>query len=575
MKDKLKKLFKDNKKRSIMMLITIWLVIFLMSGTYAWFSLRTSGDMPVMMGSACMLTATNTFTNTRVMPGDTIEGEISFRSISTRDSFVRVRINVVNPESFFVGEDTFYDIFDKEKNPTLRKHGDWYYVPGEFKPGDQLTVLENITIRGRKVGPEYQNKNLQIKVEIDCIQATEGAVTELWIDSGDLTEREAGRLAYIPLIAGPCDIATASDLARVSNGTNANGFPGCTTLTLINDMDLAAYEVCSEVYGEEDDCTNPFAVWTPIQNPAFNIDGDGHTIRNLRSFTGGLFNNLWHARTISNLHLENCQLTHQATGCIANMWVGTATNVSATGSIVTNQGQVGGLFGQVSSISNASSEVNVTGGNCVGGIAGQLNPSSNSVMTNIRSTGNVSGSGITGGIFGCVGSSANRVISNVYATGNVSSTGQGVGGLIGQIQMQHVGGSPITSIRLINSYYAGNNLSIGTGTRFGPVFGQIWEQMDEDNGLYHETIVHDRNCIIPGWNQMCINPNASDWETVFWLNTTTFNPTTGRNNFGTSRTASQLTSLNDLSGINNNPSWRITPGVNNGRPCLIGVTPGC
>jgi len=126
MKEKIKAFWNNKKKRSITVLALIWLVIFGVAGTFAWFTSRVHDDTPVQMGSACRMYATNTFNEQTVMPGDTIEGEISFRSISTRGSFVRVNISVANAEDFFIGDDTFDDIFEMDINSNLRRHGNWY-----------------------------------------------------------------------------------------------------------------------------------------------------------------------------------------------------------------------------------------------------------------------------------------------------------------------------------------------------------------------------------------------------------------------------------------------------------------
>ena len=197
----MKEIWKNKKKRSITILVAIWLVILTLAGTFAWFTSRTNTDVPVVLGSACRLNVTNTFTDLTVMPGDIMEGEISFTSLSTRNDFIRIKIDVVNPESFFIGDDTFDDLFELETNTNLVRHGNWLYVPGPFNPGEQLTVLENITVRGREFSPEYQNRSLQIRVTFDCVQGTEAAVRDLWVREGGgvnyLTEREAGRLGYI------------------------------------------------------------------------------------------------------------------------------------------------------------------------------------------------------------------------------------------------------------------------------------------------------------------------------------------------------------------------------------------
>jgi hypothetical protein len=124
-------------------------------------------------------------------------------------------------------------------------------------------------------------------------------------------------------------------------------------------------------------------------------------------------------------------------GClVGDIWHGTIINSYATGNVLGGS-NIGGLIGYVTNCAIISSYAmgSVFGGDyCVGGLAGRIDGryGSNKVI-NCYATGNVSGGEDVGGLIGEVYVDSEGEVSNSYATGNVEATGKGEsgGGLVG------------------------------------------------------------------------------------------------------------------------------------------------
>lgn len=193
------------------------------------------------------------------------------------------------------------------------------------------------------------------------------------------------------------------------------------------------------------------------------FDGLGHTISNLyinrpTTYSVGLFGMTMPTGTYSilNVGLVNVNVTgRDYVGGLAGRTGGIVTNVYATGNVSgagTTYGQVGGLIGRNrGTVTKAYANVNVTSlGDNVGGLIGW---SDNGNVTNVYATGNVSGDQYVGGLVGYV---STNTVSNSYATGSV--TGRlNVGGFAGY-----------NSGTISNSYWdtitSGTYTGIGGGT---------------------------------------------------------------------------------------------------------------
>ena len=181
--------------------------------------------------------------------------------------------------------------------------------------------------------------------------------------------------------------------------------------------------------------------WTPIgtdYNNAYTgtFDGGGHTITGL-TVTGsndyvGLFGRIGSGGAVKNVILTEVNVTAgTSVGGIAGQNDGTVENCSVNGT-VTGRGltDTGGIVGtNYGTISGCSAEGTVTGSVNVGGIAG--GSYLGVTIEGCHSTAAVSGRSSVGGVVGNLGNNSSLMAS--YSTGNVtvtSTTGY-AGGVVG------------------------------------------------------------------------------------------------------------------------------------------------
>ena len=140
-------------------------------------------------------------------------------------------------------------------------------------------------------------------------------------------------------------------------------------------------------------------MWTPIGEICWFygvFDGNGHTV------SGVYINNE-----------KNCQ------GLFGEC-NGTIKNVGVLDSYIHGSGNVGGVVGYGSAVTNCYSTGTVSGSSYVGGVVGY-----GSAVTNCYSTGTVSGSSYVGGVVG-----DGSTVKSCYSTGTVSGSSY-VGGVVG------------------------------------------------------------------------------------------------------------------------------------------------
>lgn len=222
--------------------------------------------------------------------------------------------------------------------------------------------------------------------------------------------------------------------------------------------------------------------WTPIGTESRpytgNFDGGTYTITGLKIDKSGtdyvgLIGCLGSGGKVQNVTLTEVNVTGGTyVGGIAGQTDGTVENCSVNGT-VTGQNQTGGIVGQnFSTISGCSAEGTVTGNINVGGISGLCVPNYDtgtgsligSTIEGCHSTAAVSGISSVGGVLGNLGN--NSFLMACYSTGNVTVTstdGSFVGGVVGINSQGTVTGC----------YHAtGEITSLGGGGRIGGIVGE-------------------------------------------------------------------------------------------------------
>ncbi|MDD4806324.1 MAG: GLUG motif-containing protein, partial [Candidatus Cloacimonetes bacterium] len=244
---------------------------------------------------------------------------------------------------------------------------------------------------------------------------------------------------------------TQTDPFTVSNAKELNlirNYPGSassrTFFKLISDIDLDSYLTP----GGEGYAAWGTNGWLPIGNDTSSmfyggLDGDGHTISNLRTayygFYHGLFGMTAEGSTIKNLNLSStCSiLGDDDTGSIVGHNKGSIENCSSAAAVyIGNATTGGGICGNhnagsitgctfTGTVSRSAAGVTANG---LGGIAGRNE--TGAAITNCSSTGTISGSTWCGGLVGW----NNGTIDRSFTSGSISSYQNSNGGLVGQNQ---------------------------------------------------------------------------------------------------------------------------------------------
>lgn len=177
------------------------------------------------------------------------------------------------------------------------------------------------------------------------------------------------------------NIGTASELKKLKDARPGDRY------VLKNDIDLKKVKD-----------------WKPFD---FNgiLDGKGYAVKNLKSTTGGLFDNLSSDAQISNLRLVNINiynLTSFQTGGLANTSDGSSIKKCAISGYMSSIGISGGFIGKAenTNISSCVSSMAFDTGSITGGIVGEGR--GNMSITNCLMIGNISkdSSAAVGGIAG-------------------------------------------------------------------------------------------------------------------------------------------------------------------------------
>lgn len=243
------------------------------------------------------------------------------------------------------------------------------------------------------------------------------------------------RLGEKGTIANPHRLATAEDLKAIKDKLiegQVNYF------RMTEDIDLK---------------NEPWNVLNYDRKYIINFDGDNHKIKNLNCSGGAAsFFGVLNDGICENVTFENAVISGDNTpvGVVAGLVVsGIVRNVHVSGSVIqTGGGQnwgtgfAGGICGKLeggkAQIKDCSSDVDVTGEWCVGGITGESN--SATLISCSKSTGKIiSHKGFSGGI---VGNMYHTTVSDCYSEGEVwvkeklPTEANCAGGIVGRVDRE-------------------------------------------------------------------------------------------------------------------------------------------
>ncbi len=267
------------------------------------------------------------------------------------------------------------------------------------------------------------------------------------------------------------------------NGTKSNPYQISNTQQLQNmDLNLSSHFVLiNDISASETSGWNSGAGFVPVGNSSIkftgSFDGNGYIISDLYINTStdyvGLFGYIDQA-TITNASLEDVNITgNDQVGGLAGRISDSLVNLSYSTGNVEGERYVGGLVGRVNgTVEQSYSTGNITGNLHIGGLAGFIDSGSCSVNQSY-STGSVTGNQDVGGLIGMMNGG---IVNQSYSTGYVEGT-QTTGGLVGRNygsvdqcywnmntsnQSSSAGGTGLTDLRMKQSSSYENWDFVGT-----------------------------------------------------------------------------------------------------------------
>lgn len=194
--------------------------------------------------------------------------------------------------------------------------------------------------------------------------------------------------------------------------------------------------------------------WEPVKEFSGVFNGRGYVINNLvvsRTSTDycGLFGKLTSDSRINNLKLENVNISGgNYVGAIAGTCSGSISNCSVSGNVTGTFSCVGGAFGLFENgvVSNVIAKVNVSGTENVGGFVGAM--TSGTIQTSSAESV-INGNKNVGGFVGRIAPAGDAIVNQVFANASISAV-EVAGGFLGTVEMQNS-----ASLNVADSYSKG------------------------------------------------------------------------------------------------------------------------
>lgn len=184
-------------KKKILSVSAVILGLSLVGGSLAWFTASDSAlkNFKALNVKAEIVEDFDEENALKIVPGDTIKKDVDIKVDSVAETFVRVKIekgwkNVSDPSkgnniqlNFSKEDETSVvsEIIDEEK--WFEQDGYLYYI-GTVKKGDKLDLLDSVTFVPTKDSSDddniYQDKEMQVNVKLEAIQAKNNAFVTGW-----------------------------------------------------------------------------------------------------------------------------------------------------------------------------------------------------------------------------------------------------------------------------------------------------------------------------------------------------------------------------------------------------------
>ncbi len=184
-------------KKKILSVSAVILGLSLVGGSLAWFTASDSVEnkFKTLNVKAEIVEDFDEENAYQMVPGDTIKKDVDIKVDSSAETFIRVQIekgwkNVSDPSK---GNNIQLNFSKKGETSVVSKSiegGKWFeqdgylYYIGTVKEGDKLDLLDSVTFVPTKDSSDadniYQDKEMQVDVKLEAIQAKNNAFVTGW-----------------------------------------------------------------------------------------------------------------------------------------------------------------------------------------------------------------------------------------------------------------------------------------------------------------------------------------------------------------------------------------------------------
>lgn len=179
-------------KKSILvgMLVFSLAALMVVGGTLAWFTSEAEVTNTFKAGTVEIevLEKGETEGITNWNPGDTTDYGVSVKSLGSKQTYVRVKLEPVwydGDEEAEVNENNVELIFGEDLEENWVLADGWYYYKEILEQNQETSLLlDKVHLKGEETDNKYQGLTLKIKVEAQAVQASNDAYQDAWgIDS--------------------------------------------------------------------------------------------------------------------------------------------------------------------------------------------------------------------------------------------------------------------------------------------------------------------------------------------------------------------------------------------------------
>ena len=175
-------------KKSILvgMLVFSLAALMVVGGTLAWFTSEAEVTNTFTAGTVEIevLEKGETEDITNWNPGDTTDYDVSVKSLGSKQTYVRVKL-----EPVWYDGDEEAEVDENNVELTLAEDWEdywvladgWYYYKNILGEDDETSLLlDEVHLKGEETDNKYQGLTLKIKVEAQAVQASNKAYQDAW-----------------------------------------------------------------------------------------------------------------------------------------------------------------------------------------------------------------------------------------------------------------------------------------------------------------------------------------------------------------------------------------------------------